>query len=316
MTPFGTTKSGEEVKKITLSAHGLHVTILTYGAIVQDVRLDGVDHSLTIGSDMISDYESAMQYFGCVVAPVANRLSEASAVIAGERHTLEANLEGQHTLHGGSRGAQSHVWKVVDSGMDFVVLSHVMPNLRSGFPGNRTIVAHFSLSEGPTLQLLLTTTTDAPSIANATNHSYWNLNEGSGIRGHVLKIAADHYLPTDHQGLVTGEIRTVSGTSYDFRSFVPLTPTDPPLDHTFCVALQRGQVLPRLWVEGTSGVSMTVSTSEPGIHIYDARDSAYCGIAIEAQSWPDAPNKPAFPGIEVTPDKPVVQVTEWRFKAP
>ena len=317
MTRFGVTKAGDAVEAITLSAHGLSATILTYGAIVQDVRLDGIAHSLTIGSDRLDDYENDMRYYGCVVAPVANRLRDASATIDGVKHQFEANQHGKHTLHSGTNGAHAFVWQIDDKSQNCLFLSHKMTDVHGGFPANRTITARFEITAGPTLRLTLTTTTDAPSIANATNHSYWNLDGSGKIAGHQIRVDADHYLPTDDvDSLVTGEVRPVAGTDYDFRSFAPLVPENPPLDHTFCVAPEQRDLTECMFLTGASGLSMTVATTEAGVHIYDARDAQYPGIAIEAQGWPDAPNQPDFPSIEVTPDAPVVQITEWRFAKP
>ena len=78
MIPFGTTKGGDDVHAITLAAHSLSVTILTLGAILQDVRLDGIAHRLTVGSDHVSDYDGAMKYHGCVVAPVERSIQKLS----------------------------------------------------------------------------------------------------------------------------------------------------------------------------------------------------------------------------------------------
>nr|WP_268821670.1 aldose epimerase family protein [Octadecabacter dasysiphoniae] len=297
-----------------MSGHGLSVTVLTYGAIVQDVRLDGVAHGLTVGSDLLTDYENEMRYFGCVVGPVANRLQNAEATIDGKPHRFEANLNGRHTLHSGTTGAQSQVWFIDEITENGLALSLILPNGHGGFPGNRRIEALYEIISGPTLRLTLTTTTDAPSIANATNHSYWNLDGSNDISGHSIAITANSYLPTDDiDALVTGEIRDVTGTPYDLREMTPLTPAKPPLDHTFCVARNRGALMEYLKLTSASGVAMSVATTEAGVHIYDARDAGYCGVAIEAQGWPDAPNKSGFPSIEIAPDKPAVQITEWRF---
>jgi aldose 1-epimerase len=74
-----------------------------------------------------------------------------------------------------------------------------------------------------------------------------------------------------------------------------------------------------LWLTGTSGLTMTIATTEPGIQVYDGRAAMrpghgpYEGLAIEAQNWPDAPNHPGFPSIELKPGETYRQVTEWRF---
>lgn len=314
MTPFGTTRSGQQVEAITLSAHGLSVTVLTYGAIVQDVRLDGVQHSLTVGSGRLCDYESNMQYFGCVVAPVANRLRDARAVIDGKIHRFDANMDGQHTLHSGSTGAHRFVWQIDEISESGCTLSLKMPDGQGGFPGKREISASFEILPGPALRLTLTTITDAPSIANATNHSYWNLDGSGNFGGHHIKIAADTFLPTNPDTtLVTGAVQPVDRTPFDLRDWTSIAPAKPTFDHTFCVARNRRALTECLWLRGASGLTMTVATTEPGMHIYDGRDSGHNAIAVEAQGWPDAPNNANFPGIEITPDAPAVQTTEWRF---
>jgi aldose 1-epimerase len=56
-TPFGTTRSGEAVERVELSAGALRVAVLTYGAILQDLRFGDLPYSLTLGSDRLVDYE-------------------------------------------------------------------------------------------------------------------------------------------------------------------------------------------------------------------------------------------------------------------
>ena len=314
MIPFGTTKGGDDVHAITLAAHSLSVTILTLGAILQDVRLDGIAHRLTVGSDHVSDYDGAMKYHGCVVAPVANRLKDASAKVDGQLHQFEANLDGRHTLHSGSDAAQGQVWQIDEATPKHLILCHDMPHGRGGFPGNRTITARFKILSGPALRLTLITTTDRTTVANATNHSYWNLDGSADFNGHQLQITAPSYLPVDDiSTLVTGDVRDVAATPYDFREMTTLMAGHPALDHTFCVATNRRDLTTCLTLKGRNGVTMTVATTEAGMHVYDGRDTGYAGLAIEAQGWPDALNNASFPSIQITPDAPAVQITEWRF---
>lgn len=319
LTRFGVTSAGDAVDALTITGHGLSATVLTYGAILQSVRLEGVPHSLTLGSETLADYEGPMAFFGGIVGPVANRLGGAKDTIAGELHHFDANQDGQHCLHGGSAGTHDKHWAVDDVTPSKVTLSQAMPDGAGGFPADRTITARFEILAGPALRLTLTTTTDAPSIANATNHSYWNLDGSDHMRDHTVQILADHYLPIDAQGIPSGEIAPIHATPYDYRTPRGLVPNDPPLDTTFCVADARRSLTDCLWLRGADGVTMTVATTEAGLHIYDARGAqrparpCYEGLAIEAQGWPDAPNHTSFPSIAVTPDGPVIQVTEWRF---
>ncbi len=92
ITPFGTTDTGETVQAITLRAADLYVVLLTWGAVLQDVRLRGIGHSLTMGSDSLADYQGDMRYHGSLIGPVANRISGAKRHHRGaDRHGFQAN---------------------------------------------------------------------------------------------------------------------------------------------------------------------------------------------------------------------------------
>jgi aldose 1-epimerase len=316
---FGTTRAGADVHAITLTRDGLGATILTYGAVLQNVRLDGVAHGLTLGSECLRDYEGNMGFHGSIVGPVANRLTDATAPIAGTSHRFDSNFMNRHTLHSGSAGIHDKVWHIDECTDYSLILSHELPDAQGGFPGNRRMTALFEILSDQRLRLTLTTTTDAPSLVNATNHSYWNLDGSDHMHDHSLRVDADRYLATDHSDIPTGDIRLVAGTPYDFQRAKPIGPNAPPLDHTFCVADGRRDLCDCMVLTGASGLSMRVATTEPGVHLYDARAAQrpgkpkFEGLAIECQGWPDAPNKAGFPSIEITPDTPVVQITQWQF---
>lgn len=320
ITPFGTTTSGEDVAKITLQGHGLTVSVITKGATLQSVRLDGVNHDLTLGSEDLAEYQGKMRHHGSLVAPVVNRFKGATAPIGGQVRTFEANQDGKHTLHCGAAGTQHKVWQVVEASDTAVTLSVDLPDGEGNMPGNRHVTARFSLHEGARLRLDVRATTDALTLFNAANHSYWNLDGSASWAGHSLQIAASSYLPTDDDFCVTGEIADVSGTAMDFRRGRKITPQDTVLDNNFCLSGGRQDLRDVLWLTGTNGLTMTVATTEPGIQLYDARGAqrpdgqTYEGLAIEAQNWPDAPNHPGFPSIELKPGERCEQVTEWRFK--
>ena len=323
---FGTTADGRAVQKITLTGDkaqgdkaqggGLTVGLLTWGAVVQSVRLSGVAHDLTLGSDRLADYQGAMRFHGAVLAPVANRIGHARAVISGREFRFEANQAG-HCLHSGDTGAHLQVWTVEAVSETAATLSLTLPDGLGGFPGNRRVEARFSVT-GNTLRLELHATTDADTLWNATNHSYWNLDGGANFRGHTLQIAADRWLPTDANARPTGEIAPAQGSDMDFRRPRALIPGAPALDHNFCLSDGQAPLREVLHLQGKSGLSLRVASTEPGVQIYDSRGAArpYDGLAIETQGWPDAPSYPAFPSILLTPAAARVQVTEWRFSNP
>jgi aldose 1-epimerase len=61
---FGQVADGRYVQKITLRSEQLTVTILTLGAVINDVRLTGVPWPLTLGSTDVAGYEGKLSSFG------------------------------------------------------------------------------------------------------------------------------------------------------------------------------------------------------------------------------------------------------------
>jgi aldose 1-epimerase len=319
ISEFGTTAAGRAVQVATLSSGALTVRILTLGAILQDVRLSGVDRSLTLGSESVADYEGPMRFHGSLIAPVANRLREGRAPVAGAEHRFQSSPGHPDALHSGPAGTHLKVWNLDDAGPDHVTLSLDLPDGEGGFPGNRRVRVTYSLPAPDKLRMEVAAETDRPTLFNAANHSYWNLDGSANWQGHRLKIAADDYLPADAAVLPTGEVAAVAGTAFDFREGRIAGPGNPPLDTCFC--LSRGRVALRQVLEltGVSGVRMELSTTEPGVQIYDGSGAARPGhaggegVAIEAQGWPDAPNHRDFPTIALNPSETYRQITEWRF---
>ncbi|SLN55041.1 aldose epimerase family protein [Pseudooctadecabacter jejudonensis] len=311
MKHFGTTQRGRDVDQLTLTAHGLTVSLLTLGAIVQGVWLDGIEQSLTVGSDDLTDYEGDMLYHGAIVGPVANRIGGGKAVIDGIEHQLERNQDGRHTLHGGTRGPHTRIWTVKDHSDNSATLALSLPDGDCGLPGNRVITAHYAITEGPALSLSITTQTDTETWANLTNHSYWCLDGSGHMANHTLQITADTVLPIDADSLPTGDILPVEDTAFDFRRPRALILGETRYDNTYPVAQTRRALTPVLKL-ATDSVAMTVSTTEPGAHIYDD-GPAFAALAIECQGWPNAPAHAHFPSITVMPDTPLTQTTEWRF---
>jgi aldose 1-epimerase len=323
--------SGAPVQRIVLSDGTLSVAVLTLGAILQDVRLAGVSHSLTVASPDIAAYTGALRSAGALMGPVVNRISGGRARLGGTVYEFERNQDGQHTRHAGSAGTNHKLWQIGERRDDAVVLELALPDGEGGFPGNRVVAARFALPAPGTLEMTVTVTTDADSWINFANHSYWNLDGTAAYAGHHLRVAADRYCVPGPGDLVTGEVRPVADTAFDFRAGRPLAPrADPKYDVNLCLSDDRVPPREVLWLTGAGGVSMTVATTEPGLQIYDgnglngagAPDHAgrpiqpYAGIAIEPQGWPDAPNQRGFPSIILRAGQAYRQITRWRFAAP
>lgn len=312
MIHFGTTSAGQEVHKVSIANGDLSIDLLTWGAVVHDVRLTGIAHSLTLQSDDIKDYEGEMRHHGALIGPIANRISNARIRIDGMMHELERNQDGRVNLHSGAQATHLQVWDVDEVTEHSATLSLALPDGMCGLPGNRRVKVRFAITPPATLTMTVTATTDEKTAMNFANHCYWNLDGKVPWDGHLLQIKADHYLPCDDDTCPTGQIADVTGTPMDFRTPRAMVSGVPALDHNFCTAQARGPLRDVLTLTGQNGLSMTMATTEPGVQIYDGRE-VYDGLAIEAQCWPDAPNHAGFPDIMVTPDTPYEQITRWSF---
>jgi len=321
IAPFGLTSDGKAVQRITLAAGELAVSLLTWGAVLHSVRLLGVPHDLTLGSDRLADYEGAMRHHGSLIGPVANRITGARAKIDGADHRFEVNQSPDITLHSGAAGTHLKVWTLTEMTETSATLGLTLPDGEGGFPGTRHISARFLLIEPAILRLTVTVFSTKPTLINMANHSYWNLDGSDDWSGHQLQINADHYLPTTEHFTPTGEIAPVASSAMDFRKPRPITPRADLFDNNFCLSLLRRDLTEVMTLTGTSGVSMTMATTEPGLQVYDGRNairpgrSPYEGLAFEAQFWPDAPNHPEFPDITLPEATMWEQITEWRFRA-
>ncbi len=326
VTVFGKTRQGTEVQAITLRGGGLTARVLTHGATLQDLRLEGVDWPLTLGSAELAAYEGPMAHFGPIVGPVANRIAGARAEIDGRLCRFDVNVGADTTLHSGPTGIQHQVWSIADARADRVTLTLDLPDGLGGFPGNRRIESVISVEAEAALTFRLTATTDAPTLVNLTNHSYWNLDGSETIAGHWLRVAANSFLPLTDAYIPTGEVREVAGTVFDLRGGRTLK-AQRTYDVNLCLADGPRQLTEVAELIGQSGVRLRLATTEPGLQVYDMSSAgsspfvghggrpygSFAGLALEAQLWPDAVHHTAFPSILLRPDETREQVTRLRF---
>jgi len=320
MTHFGTASTGDDVVKRTIQNGDLTVSLLSWGATVHEVRLNGVDHNLTLNADTIEGYEGEYLHYGTLIGPIANRISPARVTIDGMTYELERNQTDNIHLHSGKQATHRQNWIFAEVTETRAVMTLDLIDGACGLPGNRVITAVFEVLPQATLRLTITGTTDAKTVMNFANHSYWNLDGSESYDGHSLQIAADHYLPCDADNLATGEVADVTDTPMDFRKARVVKAGEPPFDHNFCLSDKSEPLRDVMTLRGASGLEMTMATDQAGLQIYDARSPSrpgkgpHEGLVFEAQAWPNAPYNPRFPSIEITPEAPYSQTTEWRFR--
>ncbi|WP_371170743.1 aldose epimerase family protein [Aliiroseovarius sp. 2305UL8-7] len=323
---FGTLPTGETVHRLRLTGGGLTAHLMTYGAVLQDLRLEGHKAPLVLGFPNFAPYLTHSPYFGAIAGRCANRIRDGHLELDGQTYHLDRNFIGKHSLHGGAVSMGKQLWKVVDHGSDHATFEITLPDGHMGYPGNLTAKAHFALLEGGVLDIQMEAETDAPTLCNMAHHSYFKLDDRETISDHLLKVSADHYLPVDDELIPTGEEIPVDGTPFDYSTLSPVSQVSP-VDHNFCLSRQRTGIRPVAWlVSSESNVTMECRTTEPGLQVYDGAKinidlpgldgrpmGAHAGLAMEPQIWPDANHNETFPQAVLKPGETYHQHTQFAF---
>ena len=345
---FGET-DGKAVDRFVLSNGVISVAIISYGAIIQEIWApdrEGELANVNLGFTTLEPYLGKHPHFGSVLGRVANRLQPPSFELDGVTYPITENKPG-YSAHGGAVPFDMYVWsprEVTAHGNPAVELTHVSPDGDEGYPGTLTVSVTYSLTSDNELRLDYVASTDKPTVLNVTNHAYFNLaGEGSGtVDDHLLQLNAAAYTPTDFNQAASGEIVSVEGTVFDFRTEKRIGnalrfAADPQLkiarglDHNFVI--DRPETLPRevvpvgRIVDPASGRAMRIATSEPGVQVYagnslDGSIAGYSGrlyrqgdaICFETQAFPNAPNRPNFPSTVVRPGEPFQSTTIYTFE--
>jgi len=372
-------EGGAAVTRYTLSnARGMSVSILDYGGIIQSLSVPdrrGHEADVTLGFANIDGYTNAAYlksnpYFGAIIGRYANRIANGKFTLNGTPYSVDIN-NNANSLHGGFTGYDKEMWDATEIppnhgtvGLTLTGHSSQAPNrlpgkagegcnpslsqpgipntCTTGYPGNLTVSVTFTLNNNNQLEFHYVATTDAPTVVNLTNHSYWNLSgEGSGtIYDHQLQINANNYTPVQDSGAIpTGVIAPVAGTPFDFTRFHAIgeriRDNDPQLvfgrgyDHNWVLnpPSHPGLNLAARLFDPASGRLLTILTDQPGIQFYSGNflDGTLYGtsgrqyrqgdgLALETQHFPDSPNEVGkFPSTELDPGQTYDTKTIYQF---
>jgi aldose 1-epimerase len=318
------------IHRIALRGGDLAVSILTYGATIQDlvVRTPHGPRNVVLGFDSCAEYLAQRMYMGAVAGRYANRIAGGRFTLDGTAYLVTRNEKGVNHLHGGAQGFSRKVWSIERVTEHSVELSLSSPAGDEGYPGMLNATCRYSLEGERCVRITLSATADAPTIVNLATHSYFNLAGEGDILSHRLQIPAETYLPTDAALIPTGEFAGVAGTGFDFRKARPVRPPDAPAqryDNTYVLAPPGGQVRQAARLE-CAGIAMELWSTEPGVQLYDSgsmpaitgRGGAtyrpFSGLCLEPQRFPDSPNQPGFTDCALRPGETYRQITEYRFE--
>lgn len=298
---------------------GASVCVCNWGLCVQSIRVPdrhGELGEVVIGYDELWRYRENPVGFGATIGRFANRIAGARFSLDGETYILPAN-NGPNNLHGGPRGLGQRPWNIGELGQDesmaYLSATFSSPDGFNGFPGNLVVGVSLLWTNQNQLILNFQAISDAPTVVNLTNHSYFNLAGGGTVLDHELRLAARQYTPTNEHQIPTGELKPVRGTPFDFTEAKPIgrdIEAAGGYDHNFVVeGYEKGKLRPVGTLRDPhSGRTLQCSGTQPGIQLFTANFGAgeftergdrplptHGGVCLETQHYPDSPNQSHFP---------------------
>jgi aldose 1-epimerase len=346
--PFGSTSEGPVDLYTLTNSHGMEVKIMTYGGIIQSVRVPdfrGRFANVTLGFDNLADYVQRSPYFGSITGRYANRIAHGQFTLDGITYQLPINNP-PNSLHGGSVGFDKHIWATTpfQNGTDVGLrMTFTSPDGDQGYPGTLVSEVTYTLTDSNQIRIdYRAHVLGHATVVNLTNHAYWNLaGEGSGsIDGHLMYLNAPRYTPVDLTLIPTGSIDPVAGTPMDFttptaigariRDSFPQLVIGRGYDHNWVLnrpsPTDTSLLLAARVTEPTSGRALSVWTTEPGIQFYSGNflDGTLVGtsghmyrqgdgFALETQHFPNSPNQPNFPSTVLRPGQQFASTTIYEF---
>ena len=343
---FGKLCSGEEVYSYTLqNKNGMKVKILSYGGAIAELWTpdrNGSFADLVGGYDSLDSYVGGDGYQGALIGRVGNRIAKGRFTLDGVKYTLAVN-NGENHLHGGDVGFDSKVWSVteVDSDEPELELGYLSPDGEEGYPGALDVKVTYKLTADNALSINYRATTDKKTVLNLTNHTYFNLagyTHGT-VLDHELYLDADSFLPTDEGLIPTGELRSVEGTPFDFRT--PKTLSRDFYADDICLKLaggydhclnftggETGRIERRAELyHPDSGRVMEVYTDQPCVQLYTGnflnnekypfkggfaqRKQSF--VCLETQHMPDSINHGNFTDCTLSPGEVYDYTTVYKF---
>lgn len=327
-------ETGNELDFYTLNNDsGMSVTITNYGGRVSAINIpdkNGVVRDIALGFDNVESYfpQNNETDFGASIGRYANRINKGKFSLDGVDYQLPINNFG-HCLHGGTTGWQYQPYKVVEFDGKHIKLRMDSPDGDNSFPGNVTAFVTYTLTDDNKIDIQYEATTDAPTVINMTNHTYFNLTgdpKANDVLGHILWLNASNFTPVDSTFMTTGEILPVAGTPMDFTTAHSI---GSMIEQRAYEQISNGDGYDHNWVLDTkgditqkaatvhcheTGITLDVYTDEPGIQFYSGNflDGTVTGkngvvynkrhgLCLETQHYPDSPNKPEWPSVVLRP---------------
>lgn len=338
---FGSSKDGKELFLFTLKNDKIKAQVTNLGATIVSVVLQDKnenDTDVILGYDTSEEYYKNNFFFGAVIGRSGNRIDKGCFELNGKTYQLDIN-DNDNNLHSGLNGFDKRTWEVERVGDDSVTFSLKDADLEQGYPGNFDVCITYTLTEEGSLVLHYEGTCDQDTVANMTNHVYFNLGgHGSGtILNHEMTMLTSKYTPIrDYQAIPTGEIASVEGTPMDFTTthvigeridddFAQLTYVGG-YDHNYVIKQDKGTVEKFAEVYNPkTGICLEAFTDLPAFQFYagnfitphkgkgGADYDKRGGFCLESQFIPNSINQEGFAKPILKAGEKYDTMTTYRF---
>lgn len=313
---FGLLPDDQQASLYTISCGQLTAKLTDFGAALVSLTVPdsaGTTADVVLGYDDVGGYYSGWAFLGATVGRNANRVQNGRFSLNGKTVQL-STFERGNNLHSGFDFFHRRMWKAELVSQSSVTFRLDSPSGDQGFPGNAVIRVTYTLEYPSSLRITYDAISDADTVFNLTNHSYFNLaghDHPEKAMAQTLMMPARHFTPSDRCFIPTGEVRAVDGTPMDFRTPKPLgrdidadydaLKLQDGYDHNFEVFCAPCAIL----ADPESGRTMAVTTDCPGVQLYTANGTKVTGkggvhygrrsgVCLETQFYPDAVNHPEW----------------------
>jgi len=329
------------IEYIMTNSCGTTVSVLNRGGIIKNLIVkdkNGKEVDVVLAHKSADVLETNPGYLGSAIGRCANRLAFGKFSVNGEEYSIYKN-DNNNSLHGGKIGYDKKTWDVEISGTGAepeLILTLNSPDGDEGFPGNLDIKMTYKLTEDNAFVIRYEAVSDKDTIVNLTNHSYFNLggHESGVIDNQILKMNSSFFTPNCSECMPNGEILSVDGTPFDFRSGKTFregfdgeheqVSMFNGFDHNFIID-GEGYRLCAVAENPENGIVMEVMTNKPGVQLYTCnmmsdttgkngalygKHSAFC---LETQFFPNSMKNLHFPSIILKAGEKYDYTTEYKF---
>ena len=342
ISEFGKIDSGELAHIYSIcNKNGAKLSVTDLGATIVGLEVpdkNGNMRDVILGYDNAKEYQSHTFYFGACIGRNANRINKAVVELNNKNVSLEVN-DNDNNLHSGTHGFHNVLWGVCSPEPNSIALTYLSKDGEQDFPGNMETKVTYTLTDDNELIIHYEAVSDKTTVANFTNHSYFNLNghDSGNVYDQELMIKAQAYTPViDAKAIPTGEIQSVDGTPFDFRDYKKIGQDIEAdniqikygngFDHNFALDKNGHEMtLAGSARSAESGIQMDVYTDCVGMQfysgnfiekhqgksgvMYDFRN----GFCLETQYFPNAVSEPKFESPVINPGEKYDSITKYSF---